>query len=183
LKLLAKTNRIYLVFSLAIYLFAGLAFYQVVKILIYREVESRLRVERLDFEAYIQLHKSWSDSTYFIENKIDVVPVGHRPLLPETFIDTLIQNRYDHELMPFRQLTFYIHDSGSDEPGFDSQIADSILPADRGHYGHDGDLPGVAAALHVLVSGKIVGAALGSLLQKFVAAQALQSGERDTPGT
>jgi signal transduction histidine kinase len=108
LKLLAKTNRIYLAFSLAIYLFAGLAFYQVVRILIYREVESRLRVERLDFEAYIRLHKGWSDSTYFIENKVDVVPVGHRPLLPETFIDTLIQNRYDHELMPFRQLTFYI---------------------------------------------------------------------------
>lgn len=107
MKLLAKTNQIYLAFSLAIYLFAGLAFYQVVRILIYREVESRLRVERLDFEAYIKLHKSWSDSTYFIENKIDVDPVGAHPRQVESFTDTLIQNRYDNELMPFRQFTFY----------------------------------------------------------------------------
>jgi len=52
-KLLAKTNRIYLAFSLAIYLFAGLAFYQVIKILIYDEVESRLRVVKTDFDESI----------------------------------------------------------------------------------------------------------------------------------
>ncbi|RAK02358.1 signal transduction histidine kinase [Larkinella arboricola] len=107
MKLLAKTNRIYLAFSLVIYLFAGLAFYQVVRFLIYKEVESRLRVERLDFENYIQIHRAWSDSTYFIENKIDVVPAGSSVQKAEMFIDTLIRNRYDNELMPFRQLTFY----------------------------------------------------------------------------
>ncbi|MGV3557312.1 sensor histidine kinase [Larkinella arboricola] len=107
MKLLAKTNRIYLAFSLVVYLFAGLAFYQVVRFLIYKEVESRLQVERLDFENYIQTHKSWSDTTYFVENKIDVDPVGSHSRQPETFSDTLIQNRYDNELMPFRQLTFY----------------------------------------------------------------------------
>lgn len=108
MKLLAKTNRIYLAFSLAIYLFAGLAFYQVVRILIYNEVETRLKVEKRDFEAYLKQHKAWSDTTYFVENKIDVVPVGRQTRLSETFIDTLIQNRYDQELMPFRQLTFYV---------------------------------------------------------------------------
>ena len=108
MKLLAKTNRIYLAFSLAIYLFAGLAFYQVVRILIYNEVETRLKVEKRDFEAYLKQHKAWSDTTYFVENKIDVVPVGRQTRLSETFIDTLIQNRYDNELMPFRQLTFYV---------------------------------------------------------------------------
>ncbi|RRB04772.1 sensor histidine kinase [Larkinella rosea] len=108
MKLLAKTNQIYLAFSLVIYLFAGLAFYQVVRIMIYREVESRLRVERLDFEAYIRLHKVWSDSTYFVENKIDVDPVGAHTPQTESFTDTLIRNRYDNELMPFRQFTFYV---------------------------------------------------------------------------
>lgn len=107
MKLLTKTNQIYLAFSLVVYLFAGLAFYQVVRFLIYKEVESRLRVERLDFESYIKTHKSWSDTTYFVENKIDVDPVGARAQQPETFSDTLIQNRYDSERMPFRQLTFY----------------------------------------------------------------------------
>ncbi|MFC5412094.1 sensor histidine kinase [Larkinella bovis] len=107
MKLLAKTNRIYLAFSLVIYLFAGLAFYKVVRFLIYKEVESRLQVERLDFEKYIETHKSWSDTTYFVENKIEVDPVGSNSQLLETFTDTLIRNRYDNELMPFRQLTFY----------------------------------------------------------------------------
>ncbi|GAB3320759.1 HAMP domain-containing sensor histidine kinase [Larkinella ripae] len=107
MKLLTKTNQIYLAFSLVIYLFAGLAFYQVVRFLIYKEVESRLQVERLDFEGYIKTHKSWSDTTYFVENKIDVDPVGSHSNQRATFSDTLIQNRYDSELMPFRQLTFY----------------------------------------------------------------------------
>ncbi|MFD1144718.1 sensor histidine kinase [Larkinella insperata] len=107
MKLLTKTNQIYLAFSLAVYLFAGLAFYQVVRFLIYKEVESRLRVERLDFEGYIKTHKSWSDTTYFVENKIDVDPVGVHSQRKETFSDTLIRNRYDSEPMPFRQLTFY----------------------------------------------------------------------------
>lgn len=108
MKLLAKTNRIYLAFSLVIYLFAGLAFYKVVRFLIYKEVESRLRVERLDFENYIKTHRSWSDTTFFVENKIDVDPVGPHARQKETFSDTLIQNRYDREPMPFRQLTFYM---------------------------------------------------------------------------
>ncbi len=108
MKLLAKTNRIYLAFSLVIYLFAGLAFYQVVRILIYNEVETRLKVEKRDFEAYLKQHKAWSDTTYFVENKIDVDPVGTHSGQLETFSDTLIQNRYDNELMPFRQLTFYV---------------------------------------------------------------------------
>ena len=104
MKLLAKTNRIYLAFSLAIYLFAGLAFYQVIKILIYDEVESRLRVEKKDFEDYIRIHNSWS-SAYFVENKIEVTPA--QIIASESFSDTLMHNRYDEDLIPFRQLTFY----------------------------------------------------------------------------
>jgi signal transduction histidine kinase len=105
-KLLAKTNRIYLAFSLAIYLFAGLAFYQVIKILIYDEVESRLRVEKKDFEDYIRVHKSWS-SAYFVENKIEVTPARTQLIPAESFSDTLMHNRYDEDMIPFRQFTFY----------------------------------------------------------------------------
>ena len=111
MKLLAKTNRIYLAFSLAIYLFAGLAFYQVIKILIYDEVESRLQVEKKDFEDYIQHHDKWA-STYFFENKIDVDPIRTRIIPPETFTDTLMRNRFDGELTPFRQLSFYVSIKG-----------------------------------------------------------------------
>lgn len=107
MKLLAKTNRIYLAFSLVIYLLTALAIYQIVRLLIYDEVENRLRVERRDFEAYVRAHNAWSTIPYFVENKIEVVPVRHSEPLREAFSDTLIRNRYDDELIPFRQLTFY----------------------------------------------------------------------------
>lgn len=107
MKLLAKTNRIYLAFSVAIYLFAGLAFYQVIKILIYDEVESRLQVERKDFEEYIRHHNNWL-SGYFVENKIEVTPARAQIIPPDFFSDTLMHNRYDEALTPFRQLTFYL---------------------------------------------------------------------------
>ncbi|MBD2754970.1 sensor histidine kinase [Spirosoma validum] len=107
MKLLAKTNRIYLAFSLVVYLLTALAFYQIVRLLIYDEVENRLRVERRDFDAYVRAHNTWSTIPYFVENKIDVVPVGRPEPFREVFTDTLIRNRYDDELIPFRQLTFY----------------------------------------------------------------------------
>lgn len=107
MKLLTKTNQIYLGFSLVIYLLTALVFYQIIRLLIYDEVESRLQVERRDFETYVRKHNAWTDSPYFVENKIDVVPVSRRGPVREAFTDTLIQNRYDDAVIPFRQLTFY----------------------------------------------------------------------------
>ncbi|ADB36530.1 sensor histidine kinase [Spirosoma linguale] len=109
MKLLTKTNRIYLAFSLVIYLLTAITFYQIIRLVIYDEVENRLRVERRDFEAYVRAHNTWSNIPYFVENKINVTPVPGKvaPVPPEIFTDTLILNRYDDELIPFRQLTFY----------------------------------------------------------------------------
>lgn len=107
MKLLNKTNRIYLAFSLVIYLLTAIAFYQIIRLLIYDEVESRLKVEKRDFETYVHSHNAWSSSPYFVENKIEVVPVRQGASGGEAFADTLIRNRYDDELIPFRQLTFY----------------------------------------------------------------------------
>ncbi|CCG98212.1 histidine kinase [Fibrella aestuarina BUZ 2] len=106
MKLLSQTNRIYLAFSLVIYLLTAVMFYQIIRLLIYDEVESRLKVEQRDFQTYVRLHPTWSTSPYFIENKIEIMPasVANRS---ETFTDTLIRNRYNDELIPFRQLTFY----------------------------------------------------------------------------
>jgi signal transduction histidine kinase len=106
-KLLAQTNRIYLAFSLVVYLLTALAFYQIIRYLIYDEVETRLQIEKQDFEAYVRTHDTWSTSPYFVENKIEVTPVGKRPVEAELFTDTLIFNRYANEVTPFRQLAFY----------------------------------------------------------------------------
>ena len=107
MKLLTKTNRIYLAFSLVIYLLTAVSFYQIIRMVIYDEVENRLRVEKRDFEEYVRTHNSWSTIPYFVENKIEVVPARGSKFQREVFTDTLIQNRYDNELAPFRQLTFY----------------------------------------------------------------------------
>ncbi|CAG4990296.1 Sensor histidine kinase HprS [Dyadobacter sp. CECT 9275] len=97
----------YLIVSPVIYLAAGIAFYWIVKMMIYEEVESRLNVERRDFEAYLKTHDTWSNSSYFVENKIEVVPVFGQFVNRTIFTDTLINNRYEDSADPFRQLTFY----------------------------------------------------------------------------
>ncbi len=106
MRLLEKTNRIYLLFSVILYLATALAFYGIIKWLIYDEVENRLLVEKRDFQLYIQ-HYGWTANSYFVENKIEV-ELGRMPSgFQETFKDTLIEDRYTQKLVPFRQLTFY----------------------------------------------------------------------------
>lgn len=107
MKLLEKTSRIYLITSLLIYLAVGVAFYWIIKFMIYDEVESRLMVEKRDFETYIRTNDTWSNHSYFVENKIEVVPVFGRFRNEVAFTDTLIGNRYEETADPFRQLTFY----------------------------------------------------------------------------
>jgi signal transduction histidine kinase len=93
--------------SLVSYLAVGIAFYWIVKLMIYDEVESRLKVEQRDFEDYLKMHDTWVNNSYFIENKIQVSPVYGKFKKATVFKDTLIHNRYDDNLSPFRQLTFY----------------------------------------------------------------------------
>ncbi len=107
MKLLEKTSRIYLMVSLVIYLAVGIAFYWIIKYMIYDEVETRLKVEMQDFESFIRSHDTWNNNSYFVENKIEVMPVSGEYSHSVVFKDTLIQNRYDDGIAPFRQLTFY----------------------------------------------------------------------------
>ncbi|TLU98809.1 sensor histidine kinase [Dyadobacter luticola] len=113
MKLLEKTSRIYLFTSLFIYLAVGIAFYWIIKFMIYDEVESRLRVEKRDFETYVRTNDTWTNNSYFVENKIEVVPVLGNFKNEVTFTDTLIRNRYEESVDPFRQLTFYTLIGGS----------------------------------------------------------------------
>lgn len=107
MKLLQKTSRIYLFASLAIYIAVGIAFFWSIKYMIYDEVESRLKVEKRDFEAYVEEHDEWLDDAYFVENKIEVTPAHDNISKEVIFKDTMILNRYEGGLDPFRQVTFY----------------------------------------------------------------------------
>jgi len=78
LKLLQKTSRIYLLASLVIYFAVGITFYRIIRTMIYEEVESRLKVEKRDFETYISIHNTWESNSYFVENKIEVKAANGR---------------------------------------------------------------------------------------------------------
>jgi len=107
LKLLGRTNLFYGAFSLLTYTVIAGSFYMLVERAIYREVEDRLKVERRDFEHFVRLHGVWEESCYFVEDKITLVSVRDTLAPLASFKDTLMDNRYNRQLIPFREHTFY----------------------------------------------------------------------------
>lgn len=107
MKLLGRTNLFYIAFSLLTYVVIAGSFYVLVERMIYREVEDRLRVERRDFEHFVQTHGVWEESCYFVEDKITLAPVSDTLGALPQFKDTLLDNRYNQQLIPFREHTFY----------------------------------------------------------------------------
>lgn len=107
MKLLTKTSRTYFVVSLVVYLAAGCVFYFIIRNVIYKEIESRLLLEKYDFILFVQKWKHWSDENFFVENKIQVVPLpGNEISSRIAFKDTVMYESFAKEAMPFRQLTF-----------------------------------------------------------------------------
>lgn len=107
MKLLSRTNLYYIVFSLVTYLVIAGSFYVILERMIYREVEERLRVERRDFEHYVRQHGVWESSCYFVEDKITLQAVADTLAPLVAFKDTLMDNRYNRQLIPFREHSFY----------------------------------------------------------------------------
>ncbi|HTF16715.1 MAG TPA: HAMP domain-containing sensor histidine kinase [Chryseolinea sp.] len=107
MKLLGRTNLYYIAFSLLTYVVIASSFYVLVERMIYREVEDRLKVERRDFEHYVRLHGVWEESCYFVEDKITLISVSDTLKSLPLFKDTLMDNRYNQQLIPFREHTFY----------------------------------------------------------------------------
>jgi signal transduction histidine kinase len=107
-KLLARTNLYYIFFSVVTYFIVAGSFYMVVEYLIYQEVDERLVVERRDFEHFIARHGYWEESCYFVEDKITLRPVeaGMSVASLPVFKDTVLYNRYNNELVPFREYSF-----------------------------------------------------------------------------
>lgn len=107
MKLLARTNRYYIFFSIVTYAFVAGSFYLVVEYLIYKEVDQRLEVERKDFEHFVKTHGYWDESCYFVEDKINLEPVALDASVTPSFRDTLMINRYSNEFVPFREYRFF----------------------------------------------------------------------------
>lgn len=107
MKLLGRTSLFYAAFSLVTYVVIAGSFYFLVERMIYQEVEERLRVERRDFEHYVRTHGMWEESCYFVEDKISLAAVTDTLTALQPFKDTLMDNRYNMQLIPFREHTFY----------------------------------------------------------------------------
>ncbi|MBO9703863.1 MAG: HAMP domain-containing histidine kinase [Sporocytophaga sp.] len=109
MKLLTKTTIYYILISLITYLLIAGTFYIAVKHLIYKEVEERLRAEQHDFEAFVKRHGGWDESSYFVENKIEITKLRNfDPVQAEdSFKDTIFYDKFARENVPFRELTFY----------------------------------------------------------------------------
>lgn len=107
MKLLTKTSRIYFLVSLVVYLTASFVFYRMVRSMIYREIEDRLLLEKHDFVRFVEKWGRWSDENFFVENKIQVVPLeAGNEWKGTAFKDTAMYESFAGVVMPFRQLTF-----------------------------------------------------------------------------
>ncbi|HWA35933.1 MAG TPA: HAMP domain-containing sensor histidine kinase [Cyclobacteriaceae bacterium] len=104
MKLQARTNLNYIIFSGIIYVVVAGIFYLAVEYVIYEEVDRRLLVEKRDFEHFIQKNRRFETGSYFVEDKIDLHPSALKS--PPTFRDTLLLDRYDSIPVPFRQVSF-----------------------------------------------------------------------------
>ena len=107
MKLLGRTSLYYIAFSLVTYVVIAGSFYVLIERMIYSEVEDRLKVERRDFEHYVRLHGVWEESCYFVEDKITLTSVADTLSPVTAFKDTLMDNRYNRQLIPFREHSFY----------------------------------------------------------------------------
>lgn len=127
MKLLTKTTLYYLGFSVIIYLSIAVAFYYVTEYLVYEDVETKLLSEKKDFETFTENNGLWYKSCYFVQNKIEFVPsVYHDDKV--VFIDTLLYDKNNYQLIPFRQVTFY-EKLGSDY--YKIHIRKSLIESDK----------------------------------------------------
>lgn len=128
MKLLARTNRYYILFSVITFAIVTGSFYVVVEYLIYEEVDKRLEVERKDFEHFIETHGYWDESCYFVEDKIDLKAVANDLKRSPYFHDTVLYNRYSKEPDPFREYKFINQFSGQ---AYEVSIRKSLIESNQ----------------------------------------------------
>lgn len=104
MKLQTRTNLNYIIVSAIIYVIVAVSFYIAVKHVIYEEVDTRLLVEKSDFENFVDRNGYWETESHFVEDKVDVIPVFEAS--PVTYTDTILQSRIGSQYVPFRQLSF-----------------------------------------------------------------------------
>jgi signal transduction histidine kinase len=104
LKLLNKTILYYVVFSMAIFTAGGLAFYQIVKVTIIRQVDMSLLTEKKIIEEQILYYDSIPDFTTIFGHQIEVTIFDIPVRSSQKIQDTVISDPENHASFEYRHL-------------------------------------------------------------------------------
>lgn len=103
MKLLAKTNRYYLIYSALLLAIGGIVFFYIISTIIKNEVSEVLKNELSDFLVMAQKDSSRLSQENTVEFDISLT----ENIRQDTFSDTLVQEGNNEEAIPYLQLTAY----------------------------------------------------------------------------
>ena len=104
-KLLERTSRYYLAFSLLAFLVAGLLLFTVLRYVIDDEMDDQVADASVRLNAYLEQFDTVPASFYQLDAVITTRPVA-RVTLPFTFSDTVFFEPLEGELEPYRKVTY-----------------------------------------------------------------------------
>ena len=105
MKLLERTSRYYLAFSLLAFLLTGLLLFAVLRHIIDAEMDDQVADASIRLDAYLGQLAVVPDSFYQLDAVITTVPVT-AVRLPFTFSDTVFFEPIEQELEPYRTVTY-----------------------------------------------------------------------------
>ena len=111
MKLFVKYNRINLLATIIIFLFASLAFYLALRYILMRQVDEDLRIEQHEIETYVKEHNSLPELIPVKDQKITYT-VTQGFFKRRKFSTTELYDSFEHEKDPHRVLLFDIKANG-----------------------------------------------------------------------
>lgn len=126
MKLLAITNRYYLITLVLVFALGSLAAYAILKSIINKEFNEKLLAEKQQLIYELHTYDDLKDTYYLnIGDVIEVEEVMEDPMLQTTLADTVMYDLYEKKELPFRVMTFSDQFNGR---FYVIQIKKSLLP-------------------------------------------------------
>ncbi len=105
MKLLERTSRYYLAFSLLAFLLTGSLLFAVLRYIIDAEMDDQVADASVRLDNYLEQLETVPESFYQLDAVITTAPVA-RVSLPFTFTDTVFFEPIEQELEPYRTMTY-----------------------------------------------------------------------------
>jgi signal transduction histidine kinase len=107
MKLLTKYSRINLFSSVVIFLFASIAFYILLHLVLIDQVDEDLKIEEHEIETYVEKFERLPEAMPVKNQKIYYYPVSEHTE-KRTFKHIIVKDAHENEKERFRQLKFFI---------------------------------------------------------------------------